>query len=162
MRSITFGVLLLCTGSVALGQETAVTVSMGDVPALVLTVPQGAKVTPLKNKTVIQTADMFLHIWPVAGVKTPAEALPRLAELIKGDVLKFNASATNTLAVAGAPALHLIGSAVEADDGDAATADVVIFAVGPRVFAACVHGEANDASKERAPMLRVLKTAKMP
>ena len=162
MRTLRFSLLLLCAGSLALGQETAVTVSMSNTPALVLTVPKGTKVTPKENKTVIQTPDMFLHVWPVPGMKTPAEVVPRLADLIKGDVLKFNATMTNTITVAGAPALHLIGNAVEADDGDAATADLVIFAVGPRVFVACVHGEANDASKEREPMLRVLKTAQKP
>ena len=47
-------------------------------------------------------------------------------------------------------------------DGDRDAADVVVFTTGKAVFAACVHGEGNDAARERAPMLAVLTTAKAP
>ena len=162
MRMVTVGLCLLGLASFALGQEKAVTILAGGGPAMVLSVPPGAKLVPMGEKTVVQTEAMLLHIWPVAGAKTTADAAARLAETIKGDVLKFNVTKTNEITVAGSPARHLIGNGVEADDGDAATADVVIFAVGPGVFIACVHGEANDASKEREPMLKVLRTAKSP
>ena len=94
--------------------------------------------------------------------ETADAALPLVADTIKGDVLQFQPGQTNTLTVAGAPALHLIGSGVEADDGDPSTADVVVFAVGGHAFVACVHGEHNDASREREPMLTTLQTAKQP
>ena len=64
--------------------------------------------------------------------------------------------------VADAPAKHVMGRGVEADDFDPGTADVVIFTAGKTVFAACVHGEGNDAAREREPMLAVLETAKGP
>ena len=41
-------------------------------------------------------------------------------------------------------------------------AEVVFFVVGGRVFAGCVHGEADDASKARAAMMAVLNTAQTP
>ena len=162
MRMLSIGVLLLCLASYASAQERTITILADKTPALELTVPPATKVTPWQGKTIIQTTNMFLYVWPVVGAKTVNDAQVRLGDVIKGDVLKFSASATNEITVAGSPARHLIGSGVEADDGDDATADVVIFAVGNRIFVACVHGESNDASRERAPMLKLLQTASSP
>ena len=162
MKMLQAGLLFLVMGSCAMAQERVITVLADKTPALELTVPAGAKITPSKNKTVIQTSEMFLHVWPVSGAKSLADVQARLGDVIAGDVLKFAPSTTNTLTVAGAPAVHLIGKGVEADDGDDATADVVIFSAGSRLFVACVHGEGNDASRERKPMLELLKTAKKP
>ena len=163
MRISSIGLLLLSLVSCVSAEERAITVLAGDqAPVLTLIVPVEAKVTSLKEKTVIQTTNMFLHVWPVTGAKTVDEAQIRLGDVIKGDVLKFSAATTNEITVAGSRARHLIGNGVEADDGDAATADVVIFAVGNRIFVACVHGEANDASREREPMLKILHTAQSP
>ena len=138
------------------------TVSEDGAPTLTLTVPHGAKVIPAKEKTVVQTTNMFLHIWTVREAKTVKEAAPRVAEVVKGDVLNFKPSETNSLTVAGGPAALLSGPCVEADDGDPATADVVVFTVGDHAFIACVHGEHNDASREREPMMKILRTAKSP
>ena len=88
--------------------------------------------------------------------------ISQLPDVIKSEVLKFSATTTNAISVAGQPAKHFIGRGIEADDNDPATADIVVFAAGPNVFAACVHGEGNQAGEERAPMLAVLKTAKAP
>ena len=162
MKAMSIGVLVLSLVSCGWAQERTTTVLVDKTPALELTVPAEAKVSQEKDKTVIQTTNMFLYIWSVPGAKTIDEAQTRLADTIKGDVLKFAASATNAIAVAGAPARHLSGGCVEADDGDPAAADIVIFAAGERVFVACVHGEHNDASREREPMLKVLSTAKVP
>jgi hypothetical protein len=63
------------------------------------------------------------------------------------------------LVIAGAPAKHVTGSGNEADDGDPGNAEVVFFVAGGRVFAGCVHGEADDSSKARAAMMTVLNTA---
>ena len=162
MRIIMIGLFIVVFGVLARAQEMPLTVSAGGAPVLSLKVPAGTKVTPMKEKTVIQTTNMFLHVWLVPGAKTPNDAIPRLAEVIKGDVLDFRASATNEIVVAGSPAKHLIGAGKEADDGDAATADIVLFVVGDHVLVACVHGEGNDASHERQPMMALLKTARAP
>ena len=159
---LSLGVTFLVFASCVWADERTVAILADKTPALELVVPQDAKVSPVKDKTVIETTNMFLHVWPATGAKTVEEARGRLGDVIKDDVLKFSASATNAITVAGAPALHLIGKGVEADDGDDATADVVIFAAGNRIFVACVHGEVNDASRERGPMLKMLQTARSP
>ena len=162
MKTISIGVLVLSLASSVYAEDRTVTVMADKTPALELAVPAAAEVTPWKGKTVIHTTNMFLNVWLVPEAKTLSDAQARLSEVIKGDVLKFVASATNQLTVAGSPALHLSGTCVEADDGDAATADIVIFAVGTHVFVAYVHGEDNAASRERDPMLKMLHTATSP
>ena len=162
MRMLSIGVLFLTLAAYVSAQERTITILADKMPALELAVPSEAKVSPVKDKTVIHTTNMFLHVWPVPGAKTVNEAQVHLGDVIKDDVLRFSASATNELTVAGSPARHLMGKGVEADDGDNATADVVIFAAGNRIFIACVHGEGNDASQERGPMLKMLQTAKTP
>ena len=162
MRIAVAGMMLAGLTSMAVAQETNVTISVAGVPALSLSMPAGAKVFPIPQKTTIVTTNMYLHIWSVSDAGTTTDALPRVATVIKSDVLEFKPGQTNAITVAGAPAVHLIGPGKEADDGDAGMADVVVFAVGKRVFVACVHGEGNDASLERKPMLDALKTAKAP
>jgi hypothetical protein len=105
---------------------------------------------------------MSLHVWSVSKATTANDALPRTAELIKSEFIKFKPNATNDIVIAGAPAKRVTGSGNEADDGDPGNAEVVLFAVGGHIFAACVHGEFDDASRQRAPMMAVLKTAHSP
>jgi hypothetical protein len=85
-----------------------------------------------------------------------------VADLIKSEFTNFTATATNDLVITGAPAKHVIGSGNEADDGDPGHAEVVFFVVRRHVFAACVHGEFDDASRARAPMMAMLQTAHAP
>lgn len=162
MRILSIGVLFLSLASCLSAQDRTITILVDKTPSLELAVPPETKVTPWKDKTVIQTTNMFLYIWSVTGAKTVNDAQDCLADVIKGDVRKFTASTTNEITVANSPARHLMGKGVEADDGDDATADIVIFAIDSRIFIACVHGEGNDASHEREPMLKLLKTAKSP
>ena len=162
MRIAIVGLILAGMTSRALAEEMNVTISEGGAPVLSLSVPAGSKVYPTPSKTTIVATNMYLYIWTVSGAQTTAEALSRLPTVIQDNVLDFKAEQTNDLLVAEAPAIHLIGSGVEADDGDPSTADVVVFTAGPRAFVACVHGEHNDASRERQPMLEALRTAKTP
>jgi hypothetical protein len=57
----------------------------------------------------VTTTNMLLHVWPATGAKTLSEAQACLGDVINGDVLKFSASATNAITVAGSPARRLIG-----------------------------------------------------
>jgi hypothetical protein len=155
-------VCLLIGAGVCAAEDLKVTIASKDVPALVLTVPQTAKVTTAHGMTEIHTPNMILCVWPIPAVKSVDEGITQLPDVIKREVLKFVAATTNVITVAGAPAKHLIGRGIEADDNDPATADIVIFTTGKAVFAACVHGEGNQAGEEREPMLAVLKTAKAP
>lgn len=156
------GVIMAALTCGAFAQQTNVTIMDGSTSALTLAVPAGSTVAVRHGKSTVVSSNMYLHIWRVPGAATAAAALPRVAETIKGDVLKFSAASTNALTVAGAPAFHLIGKGEEADDGDDSTADIVVFAAGNRAFVACVHGEHNDASIERQPMLDALKTVRGP
>jgi len=155
-------VCLLLAANVCLAENTNLTIVAKGSPALVLTVPQTAKITLKQEKTEIKTKDMTLYLWAVSPAKTIDEGVAQIANVIVHEVVNFVATTTNTITVAGAVAKHLIGRGVEADDNDPGTADIVVFTTGKAIFAACVHGEANDAVREREPMLSVLKTAKAP
>ena len=154
--------LIALLAAAAPAQEKSVTVAAGDEPGVVLTVPADSKVDASKTETDIRTTNMFLIVRHLPDVAKPEDAIPRTAEMIKADFVKFQATSTNDLALAGAPAKELAGTGEEADDGDPGTADVVFFSVGKHVFAACVHGESNPAAKQRKPMLEILQTAKAP
>jgi hypothetical protein len=144
-----------------LAQDKSATLSLDGRPALGLQVPAAAKITSSNGYVNIRTTNMSLHVWAVPGAKT-VDVLPRMAELIKSEFVKFNITSSMDMVVAGAPAKHVLGSGNEADDGDPGHAEVVIFMVGGRVFAGCVHGEFDDASRARAPMMTVLQSAHAP
>ncbi len=142
-----------------------VAVSHDGAAVMEISVPQSTEVTTDKEdkeKTVLDTKDMNLDLWVVPKAKTVAEAIAGLDDVIKSEVLKFNSTGTETITVADAPAKHLMGTGLEADDHDAATVDVVVFTVGKTVLVACVHGEGDQAVRERQPMLKALETVKAP
>ena len=148
--------------SLCRADETNLTITVGNAPALVLTATAPVKVSTTKDMTEIHNKTLTLQIWHIPSAKTVDEGIAQIGEVIKAEVLKFAPTTTNALTVAGAPAKHLIGRGIEADDNDPATVDVVVFSAGKNIFAACVHGEGNEAAAERAPMLAVLKTVKTP
>ena len=153
---------LLVAASVCVAENIKITIPSNMAPAFVLTVPPSAKVTSKSDKTEIKTPDMTLYIWVIPTAQTVTEGVAQITNVIASQVVQFVATTTNTISVAGAAAQHLVGRAVEADDYDPGTADVVVFTAGKTVFAACVHGEGNEAVRERKPMLAVLATAQAP
>ncbi len=155
-------VLITSLDGLASAQDTSVMLSVDGKPALVLQVPSVARVASSNGYVNIRTTNMSLHVWAVSDAKTANDALPRAADLIKSEFIKFKTTASMDMTIAGAPAKHITGSGNEADDGDPGNAEVVLFVVGGHVFAGCVHGEFNDASRARAPMMVVLKTAQAP
>jgi hypothetical protein len=155
-------VFVTCMAVLASAQDTTVTLSVDGKPALALTAPAAAKVTSSNGYVNIKTTNMSLHIWAVPHAATLKDAHPRVADLIKSEFVKFKTNATKDMVIAGAPAKHVFGSGNEADDGDPGNAEVVLFVVGGNVFAACVHGEFDDASRASAPMMAVLQTAHVP
>jgi hypothetical protein len=148
--------------ALASAQDTNVTLSVDGKPALALKVAAAAKVNSTSGFVRIQTTNLTLYVWAVTNAKTANDAVPRAADIIKSEFLKFKTNAIMDMVIAGAPAKHVTGSGNEADDGDPGNAEMVFFVVGGRVFAGCVHGEADDASKARAAMMAVLKTAQSP
>jgi hypothetical protein len=156
---VLFAALFTAALSRAAAQSVSATLSVDAKPALALSVPAAAKLTTTNGYLRIEATNLTLHVWAVPNAKTADEALPRAAEIIKSEFLNFKTNAVMDMNIAGAPAKHVLGSGNEADDHDPGNAEVVFFVVGGRVFAGCVHGEADDASKARAAMMAVLKTA---
>jgi hypothetical protein len=155
-------VMLLCATVASAEDMKTVTISNEGTAVMTIRVPQSAKVTTDKEKTVIDTKDMYLDLWVVPKAKTVPEAITGLGDVIKSEVLTFSATSTEDITVAEAKAKHLVGKGIEADDHDPGTADVVVFTVGKTVLVACVHGEGETAVRERQPMLKALKSVKAP
>jgi hypothetical protein len=147
--------------AVASAQET-VTLTVDGKPALVLQAPVSAKTTSSNAYVNIKTAKLSLYIWAAPDAKVAKDAMPRVAELIKSEFVKFQTTSVKDITIAGAPAKDVIGSGNEADDGDPGHAEVILFEAGDHVFAACVHGEFDDAFREKEPMMAVLKTVHAP
>ena len=163
MKTCLCTVVALLFAAVAAAEDMkTVTISNDGAAVMTISVPKAAKVTTDKEKTVLDTKDMYLDLWVVPKAKTVADAIAALDDVIKSEVLKFSAASTDEITVAEAKAKHLKGKGIEADDHDAATVDVVVFMVGKTVFVACVHGEGDAAVRAREPMLTALKTVKAP
>jgi len=163
MKTCLCSVVVILFAAVALAEDMkTVTISNDGAAVMTIGVTQSAKVTTEKEKTVIDTKEMFLDLWVVPKAKTVADAIAALDDVIKSEVLKFSATSSEEITVADAKGKHLIGKGVEADDQDPATVDVVVFTVGKTVLVACVHGEGQTAVREREPMLKALKTVKAP
>ncbi|MEO6785236.1 MAG: hypothetical protein ABI318_03795 [Chthoniobacteraceae bacterium] len=145
----------------AFAEDKQATITAGDAPALSLTVPKEAKVTKKGDMTKIEAKHLWIYLWHVPNAKTVADAVPRVATIIKSEFTDFTLTDSKNLKVAGNEAKHLFGKGAEADDGDPGTAEVVIFTDGKHVFAACVHGERDEAAKERPDLLNILKTVKV-
>ncbi len=163
MKTCLFSVVgLLIAAASSTEEMKTVTITYDGAAVATIRVPQSAKVTRDKAKTVIDTKDMVLDLWVVPKANTVAEAIAGLDDAIKGEVLKFNATSTETTTVAGSEAKHLKGKGLEADDQDPATVDIVAFRIGKTVLVACVHGEGDAAIRQRQPMLNALKTIAAP
>jgi hypothetical protein len=154
-------VVLAALVSSGRAQDTNVTIRAAGAPSFILKVPAGANVTSTDEHTVVQTTETTFHLWKL-NVKTPDEALPRISEIIKGEFVNLKPSATNDLKILGGTARQVSGKGNEADDGDPGATEVVLFTAGKHVFAACAHGEFDDAARRSKVMLAMLKNAKLP
>ena len=103
------------------------------------------KIETEKEKTVIDTKEMYLDLWVVPKAKTVAEAIAGLDDVIKSEVLKFKRHPCRSNHGRRSQGKHLMGKGIEADDQDPATVDIVVFTVGKTVIVACVHGEGETA-----------------
>jgi hypothetical protein len=157
---ILFALALATTAAVADDKATAVPIG-GEAP-LTLTIPQGAEVTTKGRETTIHGKGFWIYLWRTPGAKSIAEVVPHVGDVIKGQFLKYVVESSESIKVAGREARHLMGKGEEADDNDPGTADVVVFTDGQNVFTACVHGERDEAAKERPVLLKVLESVKAP
>jgi hypothetical protein len=147
-------------GLTAFAEDKQIAIAAGNAPVLNLTVPKEAKVIKKGEMTKIEAKPLWIYLWHIPAAKTVGEAVPRVAAIIKSEFTDFTLTDTKNLKVAGREATHLFGKGAEADDGDPGTAEIVIFTDGQHVFAACVHGEKDEAAKESPDLLKILKTAK--
>ena len=157
-RHFAAAVIVLALPFVSAAQVAKPVLWQGDIPAFALIVPAAAKITSTNGYLHIQTTNLSLHIWAVTNAATVNDAVPHAAEIIKSEFVKFKPVSTTDITVDVSPAKRVIGSGNEADDNDPGNAEVVFFTFHGRVFAACVHGEADDASKARDAMMIVLGT----
>jgi hypothetical protein len=162
MRTLCIALGLSFFTSAVFAETKEITVEAGGKPALKLSVPKEAEVATKGEKTTIQTKTLRIYLWNLPAAKSVAGVVPKADEVIKSEFVKYAVASTETIKVAGHEATHLKGKGEEADDNDPGTADVVIFTNGKQVFAACVHGERDEAAKERPEFLKVLESAKAP
>ncbi len=143
-------------------EDKEITILADAKPAMKLKIPKDAEVIAKPFKTTIRAKDLRIYIWHVPPAKTVADVIPAVGEEIKSEFLSYVVATTETIKVAGEPAKYLKGKGEEADDNDPGTADVVIFSVGKNIFVACVHGEHEEAAKERPAFLKVLESVAAP
>jgi hypothetical protein len=160
MRTHLIGLALVLFTARAFAAEKDITIAADGADVLKLSVPETAEVSKNGHETTIKTKTLRIYLWSVPKAQTVDEVLPRVGELIKDEFTDFVIKSTDTVKMAGTEAKHLMGKGAEADDGDPGTADVVVFAVGKHMFVACVHGEREEAAKERPDFLKVLESAK--
>jgi len=164
MRTMFLACTLMAFSVSAMAEETRLSFSSIDGPkmsfAISTTGSKPVKSTTKDNKTIIETKEMTVYLWPVPNAKTVDEGVKLVDDVIKDEEKSMKIDETKTIEIGGAEAKHLIGHGKEADDGDPGTVDVVVFKVGGKVVVACVHGEEEAAPRQRQPMLDMLKSVK--
>ncbi|MDR3405785.1 MAG: hypothetical protein P4L99_25090 [Chthoniobacter sp.] len=159
MRTSLIALALILIGSAAFAEDKEITVSVGDA-SLKMTVPKDTEVTKKTGRTILHAKGLWIYLWEIPGATTVTDPVALVSKIIKSEFTDFVTGETKTISVAGRDAKYLIGKGAEADDGDPGGAEVVFFTDGKHVFAACVHGEKNEAAKESPEFLKVLKTVK--
>ena len=160
MRLLLLALVLPFLATAAFAENKEVTIKAGGKDAISLSVAKDADVKVKGDKTSIIGKTAQLYIWSLPGAKSVAAAVPQAGEIIKSEFVKYAVKSTDSLKVAGHEAKLIKGTGEEADDNDPGTADVVIFTDGSHVFAACVHGERDEADKQRPELLKALGTVK--
>ena len=133
----------------------------GGTNVLQLSVPAGVTCEPFDGRVRLDAPHATVNVWLVRDARTVSDGVARAGGQVADEFKEFKADRTTDLTVAGSPAKRLVGSGEEADDGDPGTADVIVFAVGGRVFVACYHGERVDPAG-RQEMLAIVQTARRP
>ncbi|MCY2927750.1 MAG: hypothetical protein NT031_20385 [Planctomycetota bacterium] len=143
-------------------KNTAVLTS-GGKGVLRLAIPAGAQTFDKDEMLIVAQGKGHcrFYVWTVKNARTLDEAAPRVGEVIKSEFIEFKLTGTKDLTIGGAPARMLAGTGKEADDSDPGLAEVVLFAAGQNVFAACVHGE-ELLPAARDLMMTAIHSARLP
>ena len=131
----------------------------GGRDVLRLTLPPDAGCTLNDGWLHLWSHDRYVDVWLVRGATSVDEAVARVPQEIRHEFEKFKPTTTTALTVSGTAATRIVGTGVEADDGDAGDADVIVFKLGQHVFVACTHGEGLSAASQEW-MLTLVQTAR--
>ncbi len=160
MKSTLVLFVLLACAVFASAQNIPATLSVDGKPVLQFEVPAASRLTATNGYLRINAPKVELYVLAVPGAKSIGDALPRAADLIKSEFVKFQPDATNDVKFAGIAAKDVTGPGNEADDQDEGSAEVVFFALQGRIFAACIHGDPDEIKPEHDPMFVLLNTLK--
>ena len=78
---------MLLVASAAVAEDKIITISSNGVAVAKLSVPEAAKVTSSAEKTGVDTKDLILYLWVVPKAKTVGKVVPKVTEVIKGEVI---------------------------------------------------------------------------
>jgi hypothetical protein len=156
--------VVLAQGCVSMNSGNTVSVEVAKKPAMTFQLPDKWSSKVWRNKTILIPPSKYPHIqlWCLEGVPSVGKAKAKVAKLVKSEVIKYKVVKKNSIVVAGKPGLHLIGKGLEADDQDPSNAEVFLFEVSGKIFLLCVHGEGDEAAKNRKAALGILATVRKP
>jgi hypothetical protein len=157
----TFTAVAFSTFLAAAEPVAPVVVNHGGKPAFRLTLPAGWDAIQAEHKTVIHPGAKHPHIqvWATTA-KDLVSATASVGTLVESEVTHFVPAATTAAVIAGAPAVVLVGSGEEADDGDPSAAEVTLFTVQGVVYVLVNHAEGDGAAKHHdvvAGLLEMLR-----
>ena len=155
-----FIALLAATALFAADPTTA---SFKDKPAIFTwTLPTGWTVQSTETKIVLFPTQKTPHIqiWAV-GSSDVADAEKTISSLIVSEVKDFKVGTRSDLKIGETTARVLIGTGLEADDGDPSNAEVTIFPVGKQLYVLVAHGE-GEGAKARHDDVKALVTSIKP
>ena len=144
----------------AAGTKTWVMQS-GGAGVLKLTTADDTKCVSADGSLHFNAPKYEVEFWLMRGAQSVDDAASKVAPQIVSEFKEFKPDSTTDLTIAGSPAKRLVGTGQEADDGDAGSADLIVFKVGDQIFVACTHGE-KLITPAREGMLTMVQTAQKP
>jgi len=133
----------------------------GGTPGITLDLPKGWTPYPQSDRTDFWAgAGKHFRLFAAPPGTTEQDALAAVPSTVEPVVKHFQVESEEDAEVAGAPARHLFGKGIEADDGDDAVVAVYVFTAGGRVRVVCIPGEGHAAEMLRPDVLAILATVK--
>ena len=151
--------LFMVNVTVSIAADTAAITADGKA-VVTVTLPAGWSSVMSGEKTVLLPPGGAPHVqmWQLSAASV-AEAEKNAATLIVSQVTEFKLTSATALNIAGNPARQLVGTGLEADDGDPSNAEVTIFMVGGKIFLLVAHGEGDGTTKRHAEIMTILTSA---
>jgi hypothetical protein len=96
-------------------------------------------------------------MWQLSGASV-ADAEKNAATAIVSQVTEFKLTSAIALTIVGNSARQLVGTGMEADDGDPSNAEVTIFTACGKVFLLIAHGEGDGTTKRHGEIMTILSS----